>query len=412
MRVIRIEIALIAALAVVSVLTVPMVIGMAQSDLHFQSATTAASLGEQSPSTALATVSPKDVQGTWQGIMHTPESHDQRVVLKIATDEKGGFSAILYNLDRSGPPIVGSSVSFENGTLRFVNDFPGLTYQGKISADGKAISGTIVQVVHSLPLVLERATPETEWAIPAPPTRIQPMDSAAKPNVEVSTVKPTQPGTRMFALTIQGTHLVVRNFSLTNLIKFAYQVQNRQIVGGPGWMDTDNWDIEAKPDMPGLTSVEQEREILKKLFAERFALKIHNEMREMTAYVLTVGNSGLKMTKSADASLSPNFAMGPLGVLRVRSATLEDFTRILQGNVLDRPVVNQTGLTDKWDFILRWTPDETQFLGMPALPPTANDANAPSLFVAIQEQLGLNLNAQKTQVPVLVIDHIEKPSPN
>lgn len=352
------------------------------------------------------------IEGQWQGTMHTPGSHDRRVVLMIAKDEKGGFGATLYNLDQSGPPVVGSSVSLEMGAVRFVNDFPGLTYEGKISADGKAINGTVIQAAHSLPLMLERATPETEWAIPAPPMKIEPMAPGEKPDIDVSTVKPTQPGTRIFMLTTRGTDLVIRNFSLMNLMKFAYQVQNRQIIDGPGWMDSDTWDIEAKPDTPGVPSVDQEREILQKLLAERFALKTHEEMREMTAYVLTAGKSGPKMTKSTDAPSPPNFAIGPWGVLHVRNATLGDFTRMLQGDVLDRPVVDQTGLTGKWDFVLRWTPDDTQFPGMPAHPPVVADTDAPSLFTAIPEQLGLKIEAQKIAVPVMVVEHVERPSAN
>jgi uncharacterized protein (TIGR03435 family) len=308
--------------------------------------------------------------------------------------------------------MAGSSVSFERGALRFVNDFPRLTYEGKMSADGNSISGTVTQNGPS-PLVLERATPETEWATPAPPPpRILPMAKDAKPGVEVATIKPTQPGTKLFMLTLRGEDLVVKNLSLTFLMKFAYPT--RPIVGFTGWMDTDKWDIEVKPDTPGTPSIDQEREILQKLLAERFALKVHEEKREMPAYALTVGKDGPKMTKSADASLSPSFSAYPLGVLHVQSATMGDFAGVLQGNILGQPVVDETGLTGKWDFVLQWTPDETQFVGMPVnVPPPADDANAPPpLLPAIREQLGLQLKSEKTQVPVVVIDHVDHPSPN
>ncbi len=268
------------------------------------------------------------IAGTWQGTMRAPDGHNLRVVLKIAKDEKGGLIATLYNLDLSGPPMGGSSVSFEKGTLRFVNDFPRLTYEGKMSADGNSISGTVTQN-GSFPLVLERATPETEWATPAPPSRILPMAADAKPGVEVATIKPAQPGTKLFMLTLRGESLVVKNLSLTFLMKFAYPT--RPIVGFTGWMDTDKWDIEVKPDTPGMPSIDQERDILQKLLAERFALKVHEEKREMAAYALTVGKDGPKMTKSADASLSPNFAMRPLGVLHVQSATMGDFAGCAAG---------------------------------------------------------------------------------
>jgi uncharacterized protein (TIGR03435 family) len=355
------------------------------------------------------------IAGTWQGTMHTPDGHNPRMVLKIAKDEKGVLSATLYNLDQKGPPMAGSSVTFDGGTLRFVNDFPRLIYEGKISADGNSIRGTVTQVTQngSLPLVLERATPEKEWATPAPPpSRTQPMAPDAKPGVEVATVKPTQPGTKLFMLTVRGEDLVVKNLSLTVLMKFAYPT--RPIVGFTSWMDTDKWDIEVKPDTPGTPGVDQEREILQKLLAERFALKVHEEKREMPAYALTVGKDAPKMTKSADASLSPNFALYPSGMLHAQSATMDDFARLLQSNVLGQQVVDETGLTGKWDFVLQWTPDETQFAGMRmSVPTAADDANAPPPLVpAIREQLGLQLKSEKTQVPVLVIDHVGQPSPN
>lgn len=230
--------------------------------------------------------------------------------------------------------------------------------------------------------------------------------------MEVATVKPTQPGTQLFMLTVRGEDLVVKNLPLTLVMKFAYPA--RPIVGFRGWMDTDKWDIEVKPDTPGMPNIDQEREILQKLLVERFALKVHEEKREMPAYALTVGKDGPKMTKSVDASLKPSFTLFPSGILHAQSATMDDFARLLQGNVLGQQVVDETGLTGKWDFALQWTPDETQFAGMRGnVPPAADDANAPpSLLPAIREQLGLQLKSEKTQVPVLVIDHVDHPSPN
>jgi uncharacterized protein (TIGR03435 family) len=353
-----------------------------------------------------------NITGTWQGTAHASGGHDLRFVLKIARDEKGTLSATLYSIDQKEMPMNADAVRFEGGTLRFVNQFPGLTYEGKISADGNSISGTVTQVV-SFPLVLERATPETEWATPAPPPRILSMATDAKPGVEVATIKPTQPGTRTFMLVMRGEDLVIKNFSLKYLIKFAYDTPERQIAGGPGWMDTDKWDIEAKPDTPGMPSIAQMRVIVQKLLADRFALKVHEGKREMAAYALTVGKNGPKMTKAADALASANFSMNPRGVLSARSATIGEFAHLLQSEILGQPVVDNTGLSGRWDFTLKWSPDETQFAGTGAnVPQPADDANAPPLFTAIQEQLGLKLEAQKVDAPVILVDHVDHPSPN
>ena len=356
------------------------------------------------------------IVGTWQGTLHAPGGHNLRTVLKVTKDDKGVLHAMFYSIDQSGRGIPTSSVGFENGTLNFGIDFISLKYEGKMSADGNSISGTSTQNDHPLPLVFERATPETEWAMPAPPPRIPPMAADANPSFEVATIKPTKPDERGTYITVQGTGLVVVNFSLNDLVKFAYDMQDKQIVNGADWMRTDKWDINAKPDTPGQPNTKQLQTMVRKLLADRFALKFHNDQREMGAYVLTVGKDGPKMKQNTgNPNGLPGLFFGPIGTLHVMNATMEDFTGLMQSAVLDRPVVDKTGLAGRWDFTLKWTPDESQFTGMGIKipPPSADDANAaPPLFTAIQEQLDLKLEAQKTQVPVLVIDHVDHPSPN
>ena len=101
-------------------------------------------------------------------------------------------------------------------------------------------------------------------------------------------------------------------------------------------------------------------------------------------------------------------------MLTFTNSTMADFCDLMQAAVLDRPVVDQTNLPGKWDFLLKWTPDESQFGGMGIkVPPPSDAADAPPpLYTAIQEQIGLKLDAEKAQVPVLVIDHVDKPSEN
>lgn len=396
------------ALACVLAIGIPVTAGLVRAA---QGQTPAA---RQAQTAAPAPAEPDAPAGTWQGTAHTPAGRDSRFVLKIAKDDKGALSATMYGIDQNGPPMPGSSVSFTAGTLRFMNFFPGFSFTGKMSADGNSISGTATQN-GTFPLVLERATAETEWATPAPPPRMEPMAADAHPGVEVATVKPTAPGTRAFMITVRGGNLAVENQSLNDLIQFAWEVQGKQIAEGPAWMGTERWSIEARPDRPGMPSNVQIREMVQKLLTERFALKLHEEKREMAAYALTVGKDGSKLTKSADASGLAGFSMGPLGVMHAGSATMGDLAHILQNGILDRPVLDETGLSGKWDFTLKWTPDETQFAGMPVRVPAApaDDANAaPPLFTAIQEELGLKLEAQKADVPVLVIDHVDHPSPN
>jgi uncharacterized protein (TIGR03435 family) len=355
------------------------------------------------------------IVGTWQGTLHAPNGHDLRIVLKVAKNDKGALAATVYSIDQGAQGMPTSSINFEGSTLKFAIEFAGLTYEGKMSADGNSISGTSTQGDHPLPLVFERATPATEWAMPAPPPRIPPMAPDAHPSFEVATIKPTKPGEQRTFFIWRGTELQVVNFSLADLMKNAFDVQDKQIVGAPAWMSTDKFDIDAKPDTPGTPSVNQIKEMVQKLLADRFALKFHKDEREMGAYVLTVGEDGPRMTKSTDTGGLPGLFFGPIGTLHVRNATMENFTSLMQSTVLDRPVVDRTGLDGRWDFTLKWTPDESQFtqVGWKAPPPRPDDPNpAPPLFTAIHEQLDLKLEAQKTKVPVLVIDHVDHPSPN
>jgi uncharacterized protein (TIGR03435 family) len=354
------------------------------------------------------------IAGTWQGREHTPEGRDLRMVLKVAKDEKGALSATLYSIDQAELFPAGGSVRFQEGKLRFVNDFPGLTYEGTMSADGNSMNGTMTYAKRPLPLALQRTRPGAEWAIPAAPAKIAPMAPDAKPDVEVATIKPTQPGNDQMMFSTHGGTLAIKNLTLRFMMSFAYDLPARQITGEPGWMDTDKWDIEAKPDTPGEPNPPQLKLMMQKLFAERFGLQVHEEKRRMAAFVLSVSKDGPKMTKTADASSSPNVLLYPQGVIIAKGATMANLAGWLR-SIFGQPVIDKTGLDEgRWDFTMKWTPDETQFADVPeSVRRPADDANPPPpLFTAIQEQLGLKLDTQKTDVPVLVVDRVDQPSPN
>jgi bla regulator protein blaR1 len=354
------------------------------------------------------------IAGTWQGTEHTPDGHDLRMELKVAKDEKGALSATLYSLDQTELPAIRGSVSFQEGKLRFVFDFPGLAYEGTMSADGNSMSGTMTYAKRSLPLALQRTKPEAEWAIPAAPAKIASMAPDAKPDVEVATIKPHQPGNEQTDFSTHGGTLLIKNLTLGFIMSFAYDLPVPQITGKPGWVDTDKWDIEAKADTPGELNPSQTKLMMQKLFAERFGLQVHEEKRKMAAYVLSVSKDGPKMSKITDASLKPGQLLYPSGVIIGKSLTIPTLAETLQNYVFGKPVVDNTGLDGRWDFTLKWTPDDTQFPDAPeSMRHPADDANAwPALFTAIQEQLGLKLEAQKADVKVLVVDHVDHPSPN
>jgi uncharacterized protein (TIGR03435 family) len=194
----------------------------------------------------------------------------------------------------------------------------------------------------------------------------------------------------------------------TNLYKEGF------IVGGPEWMETDKFDIVTQPDAPGAPNEEQGRSMMRKLLSSRFGLKYHNEKKELSAYILTAAKDGPKLTKSdADPIIPHAFFFTKFGNLTVRNATMDDFASGMQGAVFDRPVVNHTSLDGRWNCSLKRTPDETQFqvFGVKIVPSDAPDA-PPAVFTAIQEQIGLKLDAVKTLVDVMILDHVEKPSEN
>jgi uncharacterized protein (TIGR03435 family) len=231
----------------------------------------------------------------------------------------------------------------------------------------------------------------------------------------VATVKPAKPEEQGRAFLVRGRQFSTINTTLTSLISFAYGLQDKQIVGGPDWMTTDKWDIEAQPDAPGTPNDKQLKSMLQKLLADRFQLKFHQDKKELSAYVLAVSKTGAKMNKNeSDPNGLPGLFFTQLGVLNVRNATMTDFSQLMQSAVLDRPVVNSTALAGKYDFQLKWTPDESQFGGMGIkVPPPSEAADAPPpLFTALQEQLGLKMDVEKTPVQVYVLDHVEKPSAN
>jgi uncharacterized protein (TIGR03435 family) len=165
--------------------------------------------------------------------------------------------------------------------------------------------------------------------------------------------------------------------------------------------------------------VDQIKIMVQKLLANLFELTFHREKKELSVYAITAAKTGSKLAKSqSDPNSLPGlfFGRAPNGMsFNVRNATLEEVASVLQGNVLDKPVVNQTGMNEKYDFTLTFTPDAGQmasFGGPPGAPaPDTLDA-APDLFTAFQQQLGLKLESTKAPVDVLVIDKVEKPSAN
>jgi uncharacterized protein (TIGR03435 family) len=239
------------------------------------------------------------------------------------------------------------------------------------------------------------------------------MAPDANPGFEVATIKPSQADEQR-AVMVQGTRLVTRATSLVDMMMFAYGVHPLQIADAPDWMTAEKFDVVVQPNMPGRPSTAQMRSIVQQLLADRFKLAFHHAQRELPVYRIVAAKGGPKLTPATKEEQENNTAAIGItpGLMTVINATLSEFASLMQRYVrLDRPIVDHTGIAGKYDFKLSWTPDFSQFDGNPP-GPAKNDENAPSLYTAIQEQLGLKLEAAREPTDVLVIDHVERPSEN
>ena len=191
------------------------------------------------------------------------------------------------------------------------------------------------------------------------------------------------------------------------MLLFGCGLHKRQLVNAPDWLATDRWDVRGIPDVPGQPSLKQMQSLVCKVLAERFGLVSHTERRELVVYALTVAKGGPKMKKSTrdpDALQSDwDQQNGWQQSIQMGNTTMGGFALELLFYA-DRPVVDQTGLKGRYDFTLKWTFDESKA-------PTDGSA-APSLFTAIQEQMGLRLEPVKAMTDVMVIDKVERPGAN
>jgi uncharacterized protein (TIGR03435 family) len=223
------------------------------------------------------------------------------------------------------------------------------------------------------------------------------------PSFEVVSIRPAAaaPNAGTNVDLFEGGRLRIANEPAKLLLRMAFQMQNAQIAGGPAWLDTDRYDIDAKTGRPGKITPEQMGPLMQSLLAERFHLRSHRETRELTVGALVIAKRGQKLTaKSAVEGSGMNTSGGPHRSHLIATGTSMELLAGYLGNRLRRIVVDRTGLTESYDFTLEWAPDDTA------------DSSVPSLVTALRDQLGLRIAPQKAPVEVLVIDAISRPSEN
>jgi uncharacterized protein (TIGR03435 family) len=234
-------------------------------------------------------------------------------------------------------------------------------------------------------------------------TLAQPPGSEKRAEFEVASIKPTATKDGSFTFDFPpGGRFSGRNLAVQNLLRIAYELQDYQISGGQGWISSAGFDIEARAaagtgELPG----KQVREMVQSLLADRFHLALHRETRPLPIYALIVGKTGPKL-QAADSDAASNWSQ-KMGQLITQKMSMTALASILTFD-LKRPVRDETGLRGDFAFTLEWTHGLGESDG--GIP------SRPSLFTAVQEQLGLKLESTKGPVEVFVIDHVERPSAN
>jgi uncharacterized protein (TIGR03435 family) len=233
---------------------------------------------------------------------------------------------------------------------------------------------------------------------------------------EVATIKLVDPDAKSGRyITMQGNNrFIEKAYTLKLLLAAAYDLNPRTISGGPSWIESAHYDIVAVTPGDVRPTHDEQMSMLRSLLTDRFQLTFHREPKVFSIYELEVSKSGSKLKETTASNNPPTVGPGVVYpqriVLPARNATMGEFASLLQRAILDRPVVDKTGITGRYDFDLEWAPDETQFGG--DVPTASAEAPSAPLFSAIQQQLGLRLVATKGPVDALIIDKAERPSAN
>lgn len=348
-----------------------------------------------------------DLTGNWQGTVDVGKG--QRIVLQVTrTGDTAhpGWQGLMHNLD-SYQPEEGrntTAMSFGGGAVQFTIASVEVKFEGSLSADGKSIAGKWTERGQTHPLTLTRADGDAAWAIPET-KKAMPKD--ADPDWEVVTVRPGDPNGTNSGIRVEGRDLVVQRHSVETLLLFGFGVHKTQVMNAPDWVRSERWDAKGYADVPGQPSIPQFQSLIRKLLVERFGLVEHMEKRDLAVYALTVAKGGPKIEKSAadpnGLPLDNDRDNGGQRTMQIGNMTMHDFCLVMTF-YMDKPVVDQTGLTGKYDFLLKYTYDESKVPADGSAPPT--------IFTAIQEELGLKLEPVKAPTDAMVIDKVERPSAN
>jgi uncharacterized protein (TIGR03435 family) len=266
-------------------------------------------------------------------------------------------------------------------------------------------------------MMVAQSTPAKVTSVPANATNSAPTSELRFDVASVRQNLTPEPRWRM-GFTANGVS--AKDVTLLYAMEEAYGLYDEQLWSGiPPWIKEKRFDIEAKYDVdkyPQIT-LEQRKAMLQKLLAERFGLVVHHEQREFPLYELTIAKGGSKFEETKPEDLQVSSTYGPMchhlrskmGVTEMKGCSMAQLAQTLTGwtrDELGRTIVDHTGLTGRYSFLLNWTPDS-------ASPSNSLDAEGgPSIFTAVKEQLGLLLHPEKGPLDTIVIDHLEMPTEN
>jgi len=348
----------------------------------------------------------QSIAGTWQGTI-SYSRNNVRVVFILEKKPDGSLHGGFNWIDSNGIGLPISAVTFTAPEVTLAQSAIGMTYHGKLSADGHTIAGTWTQGRLSLPLTLTLATPDTLWKHAGP----APMAAGADPAYEVATIKPARPDEVHPIYDLRAPEFHATGTNAAELIKTVYKIRGRQIVNAPHWVEESKFDITAKPDTPGIPSEDQTRVMIRKLLAERFHLVCHTSTQDFPALVMTLDPKGPHPTPS-DPAFNGHNAMimqqeGGDSLLHLSGATMQFFVKVLMDRYRDKQIVDETGLTGTYDITLRLPAAALQGIG-----DGGAEEETGSDYIAAAEKAGFKFVSKKAPLPVVVVDHIDPPTPD
>jgi uncharacterized protein (TIGR03435 family) len=350
------------------------------------------------------------VAGVWQGTLPVAATAQGqaggsglRIAITVGKKPDGSLRGVMALIDRGNTmPLSSTTFSAPNVLFALGDD---VSFRGKLSTDGHSIAGTWTQGPRSFPLTLSLATADTLWKREGPEA-LPPMAADADPSYEVATIKPSNPDLQHSLYDLHARDLNGTGFTATELIKIAYNIRGRQVLGGPSWLNQTRYDIVAKPDAPGQPSVDQTRSMVHKLLIERFHLVSHTSQQEYPVLALTLDPKRPPPTPSdPKVNSSGMFAKrdGEDLVLTITATTMHDLIGFVMNTFQAKQLVDETGLKGTYDITLR-------VAGVAQ--GRATDEEIGNALVIAAEHAGFKLVPRKGLLPVVIVEHIDPPTPN